>query len=131
MPSTKVWKSACESSLWNDRLKNSIEWEYYRKQHIGGEIKIIKSGECSLVDFFKNWSPRDISDLGLIRLSDLVIKSMSDGQLYEYNVTANRDLIHKVRGRISRRLESRTYDEWLKIKVLDAGIKGVGSKPNA
>ena len=76
-----------------------------------------------LVEFFKNWSPSDISDLGLIRLSDLVIKSLSDQQMYEFNVTANRDFLHKARGRIVRRFESRIYDEWLKIKVLDVGLE--------
>ena len=119
MPSKKVWKSACESSLWSNRIHDRIQWEYYRKQYCGGEVKIIKAGECNLVEFFRNWSPSDISDLGLIELSDLVIKSMKDRQMYEYNVTANRDLLHKVRGRIARGFESRMYDEWLKIKVLD------------
>ena len=123
MPSKKVWKSACESALWSNRINDRIEWEYYRKQHSGGDVKIIKAGECNLVEFFKNWSPSDISDLGLIRLSDLVIKSMADQQMYEFNVTANRDLLHKARGRIARRFESRMYDEWLKIKVLDAGVE--------
>ena len=123
MPSKKVWKSAHESALWSNRIDDRIEWEYYRKQHSGGEIKIIKAGECNLVEFFKNWSPSDISDLGLIRLSDLVIKSMADQKLYEYNVTANRDFLHKVRGRIVRRFEPRMYDEWLKIKVLNAGLE--------
>ena len=84
-------------------------------------MKIIKAGECSLVEFFRSCSPSDISDLGLIRLSDLVIKSMADQRMYEYNVTANRDLLHKARGRIARRFESRMYDEWLKIKVLNPG----------
>tara|TARA_Y100000766_G_scaffold254508_1_gene239982 strand:- start:135 stop:377 length:243 start_codon:yes stop_codon:yes gene_type:complete len=69
---------------------------------------------------YKNWSPSDISDLGLITLSDLVIKSMADQQMYEFNVT-NQDLLHKARGRIARHFESRTYDEWLKIKVFNAG----------
>ena len=87
----------------------------------GGDVKIIKAGECNLVEFFKNWSPSDISDLGLIRLSDLVIKSIADQQMYECNVIANRDLLHKARGRIARRFESRMCDEWLKIKVLNAG----------
>lgn len=123
MLSKKVWKSICESSLWRGRLKDRIEWEYYRKQHTGGQIKVIKSGECNLVEFFRNWSPSDISDLGLIRLSDLVIKSMADGQLYEYNVSANRDLMHKAKGRIVRRFEPRMYDEWLKIQVLDPGVE--------
>ncbi len=89
MPSEKVWKSACESSLWSHRINDWIEWEYYRKQHFGGQVKIIKAGESNLVEFFRNRSPSDISDLGLIRLSDLVVKSMSDQQMYEYNVTAN------------------------------------------
>ena len=88
-----------------------------------GKIKVIKSGECNLVEFFRNWSPSDISDLGLIRLSDLVIKSMAYGQLYEYNVSANRDLMHKAKGRIVRRFEPRMYDEWLKIQVLDPGVE--------
>ena len=123
MPSKKVWKCACESSLWSGRINDRIEWEYYRKQHTGGQIKVIKSGECNLVEFFRNWSPCDISDLGLIRLSDLVIKSMADGQLYEYNVSANRDLMHKAKGRIVRRFEPRMYDEWLKIQVLDPGVE--------
>ena len=123
MPSKKVWKSACESALWCNRVNDRIEWEYYRKQHSGGEVKIIKAGECNLVEFFRNWSPSDISDLGLIRLSDLVIKSMGDKQMYEYNVTANRDFLHKARSRIARRFESRMYDEWLKIKVLDTGVE--------
>ena len=48
---------------------------------------------------------------------------MADGQLYEYNVTANRDLLHKAKGRIVRRMEPRMYDEWLKIKVLDPGVE--------
>ena len=123
MPSKKVWKSACESSLWSGRINDRIEWEYYRKQHTGGQIKAIKSGECNLVEFFRNWSPCDISDLGLIRLSDLVIKSMADGQLYEYNVSANRDLMHKAKGRIVRRFEPRMYDEWLKIQVLEPCVE--------
>ena len=76
-----------------------------------------------MVEFFRNWSPSDISDLGLIRLSDLVIKSMVDGQLYEYNVSANRDLMYKAKGRIVRRFEPRMYDEWLKIQVLDPGVE--------
>ena len=118
MSSRRIWKSACESPLWAGRLKDRIEWEYYRKQHTGVEINIVKSGECTLVEFFKNWSPRDVSDLGLIRFSELVIRSMADGQLYEYNVTDNRDLLHKAKGRIVRRMEPRMYDEWLKIKVL-------------
>ncbi len=46
---------------------------------------------------------------------------MADQQMYEFNVTANRDLLHKARGRLVRRFESRMYDEWLKIKVLNAG----------
>ena len=123
MPSRRIWKSACESTLWAGRLKDRIEWEYHRKHHAGGEIKIVKSEECTLVGFFKNWSPRDISNLGLIRLSELVIRSMADGQLYEYNVTANRDLLHKAKERIVRRFEPRMYDEWLKIKVLDPGVE--------
>ena len=81
MPSKKVWKSACESALWSNRINDRIECEYYRKQHSGGDVKIIKAGECNLVEFFKNWSPSDISDPGLIRLSDLVIKSMADQQM--------------------------------------------------
>ena len=123
MPSRKVLKSACESSLWSNRVNDRIEWEYYRKQQSGGDVKVIKAGECNLVEFFKNWSPSAVSDLGLIRLSDLIIKSMADQQMYEFNVTANRDLTHKVRGRVARRFESRMYDEWLKIKVLDPGIE--------
>ena len=123
MPSKKVWKSACDSSLWINRINDRIEWEYYRKQHSGGEVDIIKAGECNLVEFFRNWSPSDISDLGLIRLSDLVIKSMGDQKMYEYNVSANRDFMHKVRGRIYRRLEPRMYDEWLKIKVINPGVE--------
>jgi len=50
-----------------------------------------------------------------------VIKSIADQQMYEFNVIANRDLLHKARGRIARRFESRMCDEWLKIKVLNAG----------
>ena len=123
MPSRKVLKSACESSLWSNRVNDRIEWEYYRKQHSGGDVKVIKAGECNLVEFFKNWSPSAVSDLGLIRLSDLIIKSMADQQMYEFNVTANRDLTHNVRGRIARRFESRMYDEWLKIQVLDPGVE--------
>ena len=123
MPSQKVWKSACESALWINRVDDRIEWEYYRKQHSGGEIEIIIAGECNLVEFFRNWSPSDISDLGLIRLSDLVIKSIGDQKMHEYNVSANRDFAHKVRGRLYRRLEPRMYDEWLKIKVLNPGVE--------
>lgn len=93
------------------------------KAALGGEVKIIKAGECNLVEFFRNWSPSDISNLGLIRLSDLVVESMSDQQMYEYNVTANRDLLHKARARIARRFESRMYAEWLKVKVLDPGVE--------
>jgi len=94
MPSKKVWKSAHESALWSNRIDDRIEWEYYRKQHSGGEIKIIKAGECNLVEACKNWSPSDISDLGFTRLSDLVIESMAAQKLYEYNVNANRDSFH-------------------------------------
>ena len=43
--------------------------------------------------------------------------------MYEYNVTANRDLLHKARGRIARHFQPRTYDEWCKIKVLDPGLE--------
>ena len=123
MPSQKVWKSACESALWSNKINDRIEWEYYRKQHSGGEVKVVKAGECNLVEFFRNWSPSDISDLGLIRLSDLIIKSLSDQQMYEFNVTVNRDLLHKAKGRIARRFEPRNYDEWLKIRVLDQGVQ--------
>ena len=55
-----------------------MEWEYYRKQYSGGEVKIIKAGEHNLVEFFTNLSPSGISDLGLSRLSDLVVESMSN-----------------------------------------------------
>ena len=48
---------------------------------------------------------------------------MADGQLYEYNVSANRDLMHKAKGRIVRRFEPRIYDEWLKIQVLEPGVE--------
>ena len=46
-------------------------------------------------NFFKNRSLNGSSDLGLIRLSDLLIKSMTDQQMYEYNLTVNRDVLHK------------------------------------
>ena len=83
MPIKKVWKCAWESALWSNLKNDRIEWEYYRKQPSGGDVKIIKAGECNLVEFFKNWSPSSISDLGLIRLSYLVIKFMADQQMYE------------------------------------------------
>ena len=43
--------------------------------------------------------------------------------MYEYDVTANRDLLYKTRGRIARRLDSRMYDEELKLKVFDFGVE--------
>ncbi len=53
-----------------------MEWEYCRKQYSGGEVEIIKAGEYNLVEFITNLSPSGISDLGLSRLSDLVVESM-------------------------------------------------------
>ena len=67
-------------------------------------------------------SPPGISDLGLIRLGDLVIQSMGDKALYEINVSANRDLFHKARGRIARGFEPRMDGEWIKLKVLAPGV---------
>ena len=92
-----MWKCACESALWSNPKNDRIEWEHYRKQHSGGDVKIIKVGVYNLVEFFKNWSPSGSSDLGLIRLSELLIKSMADQQMYKYNLTANRDLLHKAK----------------------------------
>jgi len=48
---------------------------------------------------------------------------MAYGQLYEYNVSANRDLMHKEKGRIVSLFEPRMYDEWLKIQVLNSGAE--------